>query len=94
MILLSSDAISDIERVRDFLETKNPRAAVRAMQTIWAALVRLEGAPYMGQPTKDPDIRQIIVRFARQGYIVRYRVLSPDDTIFVARIWHGREARI
>jgi plasmid stabilization system protein ParE len=30
MILFSSEALSDIERVRNFLETRNPDAAVRA----------------------------------------------------------------
>ena len=38
MILFSSDALSDIERVRNFLEIRNPQAAVRAMRAIWAAL--------------------------------------------------------
>lgn len=52
-----------------------------------------KGMPYIGKPTKDQNIRQVIVRFGRHGYIVRYRVLPPDDAIFVTRIWHGREAR-
>jgi len=53
MILFSSDALSDIERVRNFLEIRNPQAAVRAMRTIWAALGRVETMPYIGEPTKD-----------------------------------------
>jgi hypothetical protein len=35
MILLSSEARSDVTRVRNFLEARNPRAAMRAMQAIW-----------------------------------------------------------
>jgi toxin ParE1/3/4 len=93
MILFSSDALSDIERVRSFLELRNPQAASRAIRAIWTALERLESTPHLGQPTKDRDIRQIVVRFGRRGYIVRYRVLSPDDAILVTRVWHGREAR-
>jgi plasmid stabilization system protein ParE len=92
MILYSSDAVSDSDRVRIFLEIRNPQAAIRAMRAIRSALARVEATPYIGKPTKDPDIRQIVVRFGRYGYIVRYRVL-PDEAIFVTRIWHGREAR-
>ncbi len=93
MILFSSDALFDIERVRNFLEIRNPQAAIRAMRAIWAALGPVETMPYIGKPTKDRNIRQITVRFGRRGYIVRNRVLPPDDAIFVTRIWHGREAR-
>jgi plasmid stabilization system protein ParE len=93
MILYSSDALSDIERVRNFLAIRNPQAAIRALRAIRLALGRVEAAPYIGKPTSDRDIRQIVVRFGRHGYIVRYRVLPPDEAIFVTRIWHGREAR-
>ena len=63
------------------------------MRAIWAALGRVEASPYVGKPTKDHNIRQIIVGFGRRGYIVRYRILAPDNAIFVTRIWHGRETR-
>jgi plasmid stabilization system protein ParE len=89
MILLSSEATSDIERVREFLHIKNPDAAVRA---IWAALERVEHFPNIGKTIGDCRIRQVIVRFGRRGYIVRYRI-QANDVIFVTRIWHGREER-
>ncbi len=92
MILLSSEAISDIERVRGFLHIKNPDAAARAVRAIWAALERVEHFSEIGKPVEDGRVRQIIVRFGRRGYIVRYRI-EPNDVIFVTRIWHGLEAR-
>jgi len=45
--------------------------------------------PHIGRPTTDARIRQIVVRFGRRGYIVRYRILPPDDAILVTRVWHG-----
>jgi toxin ParE1/3/4 len=93
MILFSSEADSDVLRLRKFLETQNPDAARRAMRAIWTALQRVEQFPELGQPTDDPIIRQVIVRFGRRGYVVRYRILPADGAIFVTRIWHGREAR-
>ena len=93
MILLSPDADEDVERLRTFLEQKNPDAARRALAAIWAAIDRLREFPDLGMPTEDTDIRQIVVRFASSGYIVRYAALPGDENILITRIWHGREAR-
>jgi plasmid stabilization system protein ParE len=93
MILFSSEAISDVERVRTFLASRNPGAAKRALATIWAALTRVEQFPDLGRPTEDPEIRQIVIRFGAAGYIVRYSILPGDNSLLVLRVWHGREAR-
>jgi plasmid stabilization system protein ParE len=92
MILVSPGAASDIERVRKFLEAKNPDAAARAISTIWAALQRAERFPEIGKTIKG-GLRQIVVPFGQRGYIVRYRI-RPNDVILVTRIWHGREERL
>lgn len=93
MITLSPDAVLDVERVRTFLEEKNPDAAKQALAAIWAALYKLEVFPGLGRPTDDPGIRQIVVHFGSAGYIVRYSARLPSPDIFVTRIWHGRETR-
>jgi plasmid stabilization system protein ParE len=93
MILLSPDAVVDVERVRGFLERQNPQAAQRALAAIWRALAQVQLFPALGMPTADADIRQIVVRFGASGYIVRYTVLPETADILVTRIWHGREAR-
>jgi plasmid stabilization system protein ParE len=93
MILLSSEARSDVRRLRSFLEVRNPRAAVRAMQAIWAALQRLEQFPESGRATDASGIRQIVVPFGASGYVVRYTIVPDNRAILVTRIWHGREAR-
>ena len=93
MILLSADAVDDVERLRSFLDRNNPDAARRALALIWTAIERLQEFPGLGMPTEDADIRQIVVRFGASGYIVRYAVLPEDGDILITRIWHGREAR-
>jgi plasmid stabilization system protein ParE len=94
MILLSPDAVEDVERLRTFLDQSNPDAARRALALIWTAIDRLQEFPDLGMRTEDADIRQIVVRFGSSGYIVRYTVLTGDENILITRIWHGREARI
>ena len=93
MILLSPDAVLDIERLRSFLDQNNPNAAKRALAMIWTAVERLQEFPALGMPTGDTDIRQIMLRFGASGYIVRYVVVPETSDILVTRIWHGREAR-
>ena len=93
MILLSPDAVEDVERLRTFLDQNNPDAARRALASIWTAIERLQEFPALGMPTEDAEIRQIVVRFGSSGYIVRYAALTGDEDILITRIWHGREAR-
>lgn len=93
MILLSPDAVEDVERLRAFIDQNNPGAARRALALIWTAIDRLQEFPDLGMRTEDANTRQIVVRFGASGYIVRYAVLPEDENILITRIWHGREAR-
>jgi plasmid stabilization system protein ParE len=47
MILLSPDAAEDVERLRTFLDHKNPNAAKRALSAIWSAAEKLRDFPDM-----------------------------------------------
>jgi len=93
MILLSPDAVEDVERLREFLDQNNPNAAKRALASIWTAIDQLLQFPDLGMSTADADIRQFVVRFGASGYIVRYTVLPDEGSILITRIWHGRETR-
>jgi plasmid stabilization system protein ParE len=53
MILLSPDAVLDVERVRGFLDERNPDAAKRALGAIWRALTHVEAFPQSGFLTGD-----------------------------------------
>lgn len=90
MIILSPDAVEDVERLRTFLNQRNPSAAQRAMALILTAIERLEEFPDLGSPTSDADIRQIVVRFGGSGYVVRYAIVAGTKDVLITRIWHGR----
>ena len=93
MILLSTDAADDVDRLRTFLDRANPGAAKRALTAIWMALERLQEFPALGAPTGDAEIRQMKIKFGSYGYIARYRANPETGDILITRIWHGREAR-
>jgi plasmid stabilization system protein ParE len=64
MIRLAPAAISDLERLRNFLYPENPRAAQRAMRAVWNKIELIERFPDMGHSTKAQDMRQTFVRSA------------------------------
>jgi toxin ParE1/3/4 len=65
MIVLSPDALADIERLRTFLDQVNPGAARRAVEAILIAIERLQEFLRMGMATGDADIRHRTVRRLR-----------------------------
>jgi plasmid stabilization system protein ParE len=81
MIVLSPDAVADVERVRTFLDQVNPEAARRAMAAILTAIERLQEFPNLGMPTADAGIRQIVVRFGASVTSCATRS-SPRPRIF------------
>src|SRR6266478_4775571 len=87
MILLSPDAVEDVERLRTFLDQTNPGAARRALALIWTAIERLQEFPALGMQTEDADVRQIVIRFGTSGYIIRYTIISETADILVTRVW-------
>ena len=93
MIVLAPEAVSDAQRLYDFLKPENPKAAARAMAAIWNKLLLLETVPGLGYRTKSPRVRQTRVQFGKRGYVVRYTIREQDGVLFVLRIWHGRERR-
>lgn len=80
--------------LQSFLNRANPGAAARAMTLILTAIERIPDAPDRGRRIGKGALRQIVVRFGRSGYIVRYTPLPETQDILITRVWHGREARL
>jgi plasmid stabilization system protein ParE len=90
-VRLLPGARSDLLRLKDFLATKNSRAARQAGQTIEAAVRSLAVFPDRGRSSDIPGLRELVVRYGRDGYVVRYRV--EPELVVVTRIYHGLEQR-
>ena len=90
-VRLTSIANRDLVRVVDFLADWNPAAALRAHDTLEAAIQSLDTFSERGRPGPEPDLRELIVPFGSGAYVVQYRV--EPTTVVVARIFHGREDR-
>jgi plasmid stabilization system protein ParE len=87
------EALTDIERLHEFLRVKHPEAAARAASTILEGARLLESAPRIGRPMSDgTGRRELSLSFGASAYILRY-MLEDDDAVVVIRVWHSRENR-
>jgi addiction module RelE/StbE family toxin len=84
----SESAVSDLERLRNFIAKDNPKAAERVSLRLRQAIGKLVLHPDIGRPVLElPDVRELIAG----NYVVRY--LRDEDTVFILRVWHGKEYR-
>ena len=90
-IRFTAEAIHDLERLREFVETKNPHAARRIAAELLDGIENLALFPDMGLPVKRaPDPRLIRDLFIG-SYTVRY--LREESSIIILRIWHDKESK-
>lgn len=89
-IRFTVEAIHDLERLRAFVESKNPHAARRIAAEILDGIENLAVFADMGLPvSRAPDPR--VIRDLFIGiYTVRY--LREENSIIILRIWHGKES--
>jgi plasmid stabilization system protein ParE len=92
-IVFAREAVSDLERLRNFLYKRNPDAAARAMTAIGSAIYSMGTFPERGRPSSLTGARELIVSFGRSAYVLRYAHLSETNEVVVLRVWHGREQR-
>ena len=87
----SLDARKDLERLKEFISSKNPKAAIKIIKELIKGINKLTQYPNMGKSVKkapNPDaLRDIYIL----DYQIRYLILSKG--IFIVRIWHQKENR-
>ena len=90
-IIYTDNALSDLERLRDFLRLKSPSAAERAAIAIREALAILKLHPEIGRTIEDmPDyFREWPINFGGSGYLARYYV--NGEVIVILAIRHQKE---
>jgi plasmid stabilization system protein ParE len=89
-VKVSGPALRDLQRLRDWLETRNRSAADRAIRAIVLGIASLEELAERGRPI-TVRVRELKVDFGRYGYVIRYRV--QNDDVIITRVFHGRERR-
>ncbi len=80
---LTFAAADDLEKLRQFIERENPRAAAETVATLLRAARELVKFPGRGRAGRLPGTRELIL----SPYIIIYTVDAGD--LIVVRVLHG-----
>jgi plasmid stabilization system protein ParE len=83
-------AILDLERIFDFLDDQDSKAAKRALEIIRDALLILQRHPEIGRPA-EAGIRELVISRGRTGYIALYDFIEPLNQALILAIRHQSE---
>jgi len=91
-LIWSPAALRDVRRLHRFLASKNPDAAIRAVQAIRGGMKIIADHPASGRPdpNMDPAYREQLIGFGDSGYVALYRL--DGDTAVILAVRHQREA--
>ncbi|AGY60358.1 plasmid stabilization system protein [Gloeobacter kilaueensis JS1] len=86
------EAVEDTGRLINFLQEKNPEAAVRAAQALQKGTNTLSTFPELGHSMNDgTERREFFIPFGAGSYVLRY--IISEQTLVIVRVWHSRENR-
>jgi len=88
-ISYTKESIADLERLRSFVEPKNPYAARRVSSELLDGIGNLRAFPKMGLSVARAPEPDTIRDLSIAQYTVRY--LVEKDREVILRIWHSKE---
>jgi addiction module RelE/StbE family toxin len=91
LIVYSEHALSDLERIVEFLRGSDPQKARATASLIRDALTILQRHPLIGRVV-DARYRELVISQGRTGFIALYEYHEAHDRILVSAIRHQREA--
>lgn len=90
-ISYSDKALSDLERLTDFLLESDAQAAIVTIDLVTDAVSILKRHPLIGRPVDD-DLRELVISRGHTGYVALYSYEEAMDRVLVLAIRHQREA--
>ncbi len=88
-LFYTPESIADLERLREFIEVKNPKSAQRISAELVSGISKLQVLPNIGRKVMQSPNPEKIRDLSVGKYIVRYLIL--ENEIHILRIWHRRE---
>ena len=93
-IVWAKETQDDFRRFDEFLTPLNVSAARRAVRAIREPAQLLVRNPEVGRlMDDDTGRRELVVRFGKRGYVIRYLPDHDAGLIRILRVWHAREDR-
>ncbi len=90
-ISFSSQSISDLEHISDFLSEMGFEVQLEALDLIDEAINVLARHPLIGRPV-EAGLRELVISHGKTGYVALYSHEPQQDAILILAIRHQREA--
>jgi addiction module RelE/StbE family toxin len=91
LIVYSSQAFRDFERIFDFIAGDDASLAATVVDAIREAISILERHPLIGRPAEQ-GLRELLISRGKSGYVALYRYIERADVVLVLALRHQREA--
>lgn len=93
-VIISAMAQRDLQRLQNFLKTKNRLATRKAGETLTRAIKQLKAMPDMGRPVPSLPLEylELVIGFGDSGYMMLYRHDRITDRIVIITVRHQKEA--
>ena len=89
-VYFTERALSDLERIFQFLEQEAPDFAIMVGEEIMDATSILQRHPLIGRPAPH-NLRELVISKGNTGYVALYRFLPVKDRVDILAIRHQRE---
>lgn len=89
-ISYSETALSNLERISEFLAAESEDAAEKALELIDDAIGMLARHPLVGRPA-EMHLRELVISQGRTGYVALYSYEPLQDVVLVLAVRHQRE---
>lgn len=90
-LIYTERALSDLERLVDFLLPVDPVAAEETVDLITEAVQILENHPFVGRPAEQ-GLRELVISRGKSGYLALYSVEPRENVVLILSVRHQREA--
>jgi plasmid stabilization system protein ParE len=90
-LIYTAKALTDLERLTDFLIESDAAAVLETVALIAEAVNVLERHPLIGRPVEHP-LRELVISRGRSGYVALYSFEPLHDVVLLLAIRHQREA--
>lgn len=90
-LIYSDQALTDLDRLTDFLLEAEPASAHETAGLIIEAVEILTNHPLIGRPVEE-GLRELLISRGQSGYVALYSYEDAVDTVLILAIRHQREA--
>lgn len=90
-LIYTRRALTDLERLVDFLLNADPATAQDTGALIIEAVQILANHPLVGRPVED-ELRELVISRGKSGYVALYGYEAIHDAVLILAVRHQREA--